>query len=54
MRPGIEPASSWIRVGFVTAEPQGELLEQVSFLDAPALRSEEHQGEWQAEGYRLC
>ena len=26
MRPGIEPASSWILVGFVTAEPQRELL----------------------------
>ena len=24
-RPGIEPASSWIVVGFVTAEPQWEL-----------------------------
>ena len=24
--PGTEPASSWIWVGFVTAEPQGELL----------------------------
>ena len=25
MRPGIEPASSWILVGRVTAEPQPEL-----------------------------
>ena len=25
--PGIEPASSWVLVGFVTAEPQGELQE---------------------------
>ena len=25
MRPGIEPASSWILVRFVTAEPQQEL-----------------------------
>ena len=26
MGPGIEPASSWILVEFITAEPQGELL----------------------------
>ena len=26
-RPGIKPASSWIRVGFVTTEPQWELLD---------------------------
>ena len=25
-RPGIEPATSWILVRFVSAEPQGELL----------------------------
>ena len=27
-RPGIEPASSWIPVGFITTEPQWELLNQ--------------------------
>ena len=26
MRPGIEPASSWILVGLITAGPQWELL----------------------------
>ena len=26
LRPGIKPASSWILVGFVTIEPQQELL----------------------------
>ena len=26
VRPGIEPASSWILVGFISAEPQWELL----------------------------
>ena len=26
MRPGVEPALSWILVGFITAEPQWELL----------------------------
>ena len=26
MRPGIEPMSSWVLVGFITTEPQRELL----------------------------
>ena len=30
-RPGIEPASSWILVSFVTSEPQWELLKCVSY-----------------------
>ena len=30
MGPGIEPASSWIPVGLVTAEPQQELPNQIS------------------------
>ena len=30
MRPGIKPASSWVLAGFVTVEPQGELLEIIS------------------------
>ena len=32
MRPGIEPASSWVLVRFVTAEPQQGLLLFVDFL----------------------
>ena len=28
VRPGIEPASSWILVGFITTEPWGELQEK--------------------------
>ena len=31
-RPGIEPASSWILVGLIIAEPQGE-LPVLSFLN---------------------
>ena len=31
MRPGIEPASLWILVGFVSAEPQWELLKLLYF-----------------------
>jgi len=26
VRPGIDPVSSWMPVGFISAEPQGELL----------------------------
>ena len=33
-RPGIEPASSWILVGFITTEPWWELLSGVSFVRA--------------------
>ena len=32
MRPGIEPASSWIPVGFVISEPGQELLESEFLL----------------------
>ena len=31
VRPGIKPLSSWILVGFVTPEPQWELLDSVFF-----------------------
>ena len=31
-RPGIEPTSSWILVGFITAEPQWELLLVICLL----------------------
>ena len=31
VRPGIKPLSSWILVGFITAEPQGELSSFVLF-----------------------
>jgi len=31
VRPGLEPASSWIPVGFVTTEPQEELLSETTF-----------------------
>ena len=30
MRPGLKPTSSWILAGFVTAEPQWELQENLS------------------------
>ena len=30
-RPGIEPETSWLLVGFITAEPQWELLEKISY-----------------------
>ena len=29
--PGIEPVSSWMLVGFISAEPQWELLEELGF-----------------------
>ena len=32
MRPGIEPTSSWIQVGFISIDLQQELLEGVSFV----------------------
>ena len=32
VRLGIEPVSSWILVGFVTAEPRPELWNQILFL----------------------
>ena len=32
VRPGIEPASSWILAGFITSEPQQELPERVGFV----------------------
>ena len=33
VRPGIEPTSSWVLVGFITAEPQQELLLWLLFTD---------------------
>ena len=39
MRPGIEPMSWWILVGFVTAEPQWELQDNfLRVLDSVTLR----------------
>ena len=32
VRPGIEPTSSWISVGFITAEPQLELRNVLSMI----------------------
>ena len=41
MRPGIEPASSWILVGFVTTEPQRELPDLI-FVNGEREKQEEY------------
>lgn len=38
MRPGIEPTSSWIPVGFVAAEPQQEFILRTSLSDTSFLK----------------
>ena len=38
VRPGIEPASSWILVRFVTTEPQWDLPMNFSFIDMKAIK----------------
>ena len=38
MRPGIEPASSWILVRFVSTEPQWDLPMNFSFIDMKAIK----------------
>ena len=32
MRPGVEPVSSWILIRFISAEPQQELLNFISYI----------------------
>ena len=46
-RPGLEPASSWIRVVFVTTEPQRELL---SALFKPTRLYESLKGDFDRDG----
>ena len=44
--PGIEPTSSWIRVGFLSTEPHRELPDSFSFLPMSFFCSVIHPGQW--------